>query len=260
MDSFKLVPFRAVSVALLAGALSALAALAFHVLAAGRDAACPRALLTRYVAPVDRGDRSRRSTSSSCCGSGGSGSSWTPRSSASRSGTGFALVENLEYLRTVNDERLILWLVRGFGPAILHGAMHGALRDPARRACPTGTRSAGLVDRAGGAGACRSSSIRCSTTSRCRRSSRRASCWCCCRRVVTYRVRAERARDARVGGRGARSRRRAAEPGDVLRRSGARASGSTSGSSRSDSRARWWPTCSACCGSNSSWRSGPRGC
>jgi hypothetical protein len=37
-------------------------------------------------------------------------------------GTGFALVENLEFLRWSGDQRVVLWLVRGFGPAILHGA------------------------------------------------------------------------------------------------------------------------------------------
>ena len=36
-------------------------------------------------------------------------------------GTGFALVENLAYLRYYDDTRIALWIVRGFGPAILHG-------------------------------------------------------------------------------------------------------------------------------------------
>ncbi len=89
-------------------------------------------------------------------------------------GTGFALVENLEYLRTVNDERLILWLVRGFGPAILHGAMTALFailvkslsdRYPARGVLIVRPRWP-----------CRWPSIPCSTTSRCRRSSRRACC------------------------------------------------------------------------------------
>jgi protease PrsW len=37
-------------------------------------------------------------------------------------GTGFALVENVEYLRGLAEPRLLLWLVRGFGTAVLHGA------------------------------------------------------------------------------------------------------------------------------------------
>jgi RsiW-degrading membrane proteinase PrsW (M82 family) len=35
-------------------------------------------------------------------------------------GTGFAVVENIEYLATLTDRRLWLWVVRGFGTATLH--------------------------------------------------------------------------------------------------------------------------------------------
>jgi RsiW-degrading membrane proteinase PrsW (M82 family) len=35
-------------------------------------------------------------------------------------GTGFAVVENIEYLATQTDRRLWLWVVRGFGTATLH--------------------------------------------------------------------------------------------------------------------------------------------
>jgi hypothetical protein len=37
-------------------------------------------------------------------------------------GSGFALVENVEYLRALAEPRVLLWLARGFGTAILHGA------------------------------------------------------------------------------------------------------------------------------------------
>ena len=37
-------------------------------------------------------------------------------------GTGFALVENVDYLRHLADAGLSLWLVRGLGTAVLHGA------------------------------------------------------------------------------------------------------------------------------------------
>ena len=56
-------------------------------------------------------------------------------------GTGFALVENLEYLRWSRNERFVLWLVRGFGPAILHGAMT-ALFAILVKSLPTGTPTA----------------------------------------------------------------------------------------------------------------------
>lgn len=37
-------------------------------------------------------------------------------------GTGFALVENVQFLRVLGNAGLVLWLVRGLGTAMLHGA------------------------------------------------------------------------------------------------------------------------------------------
>lgn len=36
-------------------------------------------------------------------------------------GTGFALIENLYYLQTLSDANIGVWIVRGFGTAIMHG-------------------------------------------------------------------------------------------------------------------------------------------
>ncbi|NQT23885.1 PrsW family intramembrane metalloprotease [candidate division KSB1 bacterium] len=36
-------------------------------------------------------------------------------------GAGFALVENIFYLQAITDSNLLLWIVRGFGTAIMHG-------------------------------------------------------------------------------------------------------------------------------------------
>jgi RsiW-degrading membrane proteinase PrsW (M82 family) len=36
-------------------------------------------------------------------------------------GTGFAVVENLHYLRVLSDSHLAVWVVRGFGTALMHG-------------------------------------------------------------------------------------------------------------------------------------------
>ncbi len=36
-------------------------------------------------------------------------------------GTGFGLVENVDYLRGLEDPRLVVWVVRGLGTAMLHG-------------------------------------------------------------------------------------------------------------------------------------------
>ena len=37
-------------------------------------------------------------------------------------GTGFAVIENFEYLRVLSDAGVVLWAVRGLGTAMLHGA------------------------------------------------------------------------------------------------------------------------------------------
>lgn len=36
-------------------------------------------------------------------------------------GTGFALVENIYYLGALNEPNLIIWFIRGFGTAVMHG-------------------------------------------------------------------------------------------------------------------------------------------
>jgi RsiW-degrading membrane proteinase PrsW (M82 family) len=62
-------------------------------------------------------------------------------------GAGFALVENVEYLYELSEPRVLLWLARGFGTAILHGATTAVFailakmladRHPERRLLPLG--------------------------------------------------------------------------------------------------------------------------
>jgi RsiW-degrading membrane proteinase PrsW (M82 family) len=36
-------------------------------------------------------------------------------------GTGFAFVENLFYLQTLENQNVLLWIIRGFGTAVMHG-------------------------------------------------------------------------------------------------------------------------------------------
>lgn len=42
-------------------------------------------------------------------------------------GAGFAFVENIYYLQSVSDPNLLLWIVRGFGTAIMHGGTTAVL-------------------------------------------------------------------------------------------------------------------------------------
>jgi RsiW-degrading membrane proteinase PrsW (M82 family) len=119
MDSFKLVHYDAVAFAVGAGALAALLSVVVQE-AVGGEAALTHQGLTRYVAPLSEETlkavfivlalRKRRL-----------GFLVDAAIIGFAVGTGFALVENLEYLRWSRDERILMSFVRGFGPAILHG-------------------------------------------------------------------------------------------------------------------------------------------
>jgi RsiW-degrading membrane proteinase PrsW (M82 family) len=47
-------------------------------------------------------------------------------------GTGFALVENVLYVQDIASDNMLLWVVRGFGTAIMHGGTTGILAVVAR--------------------------------------------------------------------------------------------------------------------------------
>jgi protease PrsW len=117
-DSFKLVPPPMVAWSLAGGAAAAAAALALHhALFAVTDMSA--VTFSRYVAPVTeetlkaivllyplRRHRIGFAVDAAIVGFA--------------IGAGFALVENVEYLRTLHDRTIWLWIVRGFGTAILH--------------------------------------------------------------------------------------------------------------------------------------------
>jgi len=120
MDSFKLVRLPAVLAAIAAGAGVALACLWLNDWLFGVLAAEVRTF-SRYVAPV---------TEELLKAAFIVGLLWRRRIGflvdaavlGFAVGTGFALVENIDYLRHLTGADLSLWLVRGLGTAVLHGA------------------------------------------------------------------------------------------------------------------------------------------
>lgn len=120
MDSFKLVSPKAIVAALGAGAVCAAAALALHAWLLPASGLAPQ-MFSRYVAPVTE-ETLKAVYIVVVLGGRRLGFLVDAAILGFAVGTGFALVENLDYLRHLEDERLILWVVRGFGPALLHGA------------------------------------------------------------------------------------------------------------------------------------------
>ena len=119
MDSFKLVPGRAVFAAVFAGGLSALAASALNpVLADALGLGTPA--FARTVAPLAE-EVLKALFVVFLIRRGRVGFLVDAAILGFAVGTGFALVENLEYLRALPERGLLLWLVRGFGTALLHG-------------------------------------------------------------------------------------------------------------------------------------------
>lgn len=118
MDSFKLVPSRWIFLALVSGAAAAgiSAALWPTLLLSGLsdDAA------VRYLAPVVE-EALKASVVILLVVSGRVGFLVDAALLGFGIGAGFALAENVLYLRALPEATLGLWLVRGFGTAMLHG-------------------------------------------------------------------------------------------------------------------------------------------
>jgi RsiW-degrading membrane proteinase PrsW (M82 family) len=121
LDSYKLVALRTVVVVVVLGIAAAI--VAYFVNGAILSAtAIDRTTLVRYVAPVVeevakalivvgliRANRIGFLVDAAILGFA--------------AGTGFALVENLQYQRLAPDAGAGLWIVRGFGTAIMHGGV-----------------------------------------------------------------------------------------------------------------------------------------
>lgn len=120
MDSFKLVPVRSVAAALAGGAVAALAALWLHQDVLPLDGASPQ-FVSRYVAPITE-EAAKGLLVVLLIAAGRVGFLVDAAVLGFAIGAGFAVVENVVYLRTLSNAPFALWLVRGLGTAMLHGA------------------------------------------------------------------------------------------------------------------------------------------
>ena len=137
MDSFKLVPLRAILGALAGGGAAALVALwlwsAFALDLQGGNA------VSHYIAPVIE-ETLKGTLIVLLILRGRAGFLVDAAVQGFAVGAGFALVENVTYLHAFGTAPLTLWLVRGLGTAMLHGGtttifaiMARALSDRLRR-------------------------------------------------------------------------------------------------------------------------------
>jgi RsiW-degrading membrane proteinase PrsW (M82 family) len=120
LDSFKLVSLRSVLLALGAGALAALAGQAANGWLLEATGFTPR-VYSRLVAPLLE-EALKALWVVWLLRRGRVGFLVDAAILGFAVGAGFALVENVEYLRALEAPGLLLWLVRGLGTAVLHGA------------------------------------------------------------------------------------------------------------------------------------------
>ncbi len=120
MDSFKLVRPGAVVLAMCAGGLAALACVPLHDWLL-TTAAIDRTAFSRYFAPLTE-EALKASFLIVLIARRRVGFPVDAAVHGFAVGTGFALVENVIYLRALPHAPLLLWLVRGLGTAVLHGA------------------------------------------------------------------------------------------------------------------------------------------
>lgn len=120
LDSFKLVSLRSVLLALAAGAAAALVGARLN-LALLDTTGLSTTAYSRYAAPLVE-ELLKALWIALLLRRGRVGFLVDAAILGFAVGAGFALVENVEYLRAMAEPRVLLWLVRGFGTALLHGA------------------------------------------------------------------------------------------------------------------------------------------
>lgn len=120
MDSFKLVRVRTVLMAIVAGAIAAAICLSLHDALFARTDIDAR-LFARYVAPISE-EACKAAFIVLLIWRNRIGFLVDAAVQGFAVGAGFALVENVDYLRHLAGAGLDLWIVRGLGTAVLHGA------------------------------------------------------------------------------------------------------------------------------------------
>ena len=119
LDSYKLVRFRAIAMAIVVGCLAALACFLLNSWiqqVTGMDGSIYR----RYGAPIVE-ELVKSFYLIYLIRRGRIGFMVDAAIFGFAIGAGFALVENTYYVESLQDSNLLIWIIRGFGPAVMHG-------------------------------------------------------------------------------------------------------------------------------------------
>jgi RsiW-degrading membrane proteinase PrsW (M82 family) len=119
MDSYKLVRGRSLAVAILIGCLAAVASLAINVVLM-RIVDVRPVIFERYGAPFVE-EVVKSAFVVYLIRTGRVGFMVDAAISGFAVGAGFAILENAYYLEALGETRVAIWIVRGFGTAIMHG-------------------------------------------------------------------------------------------------------------------------------------------
>lgn len=141
MDSFKLLPPRTLVLSLGAGTVAAAICLLVHQQLA--PMAISPVTLKRFVAPLTE-EAAKGAFVMWLLARGRLGFAVDAAIAGFAVGTGFAVAENIDYLRVAVDAQIWVWIVRGFGTAILHGATTAVFAMIARGSWESGRSVRGM--------------------------------------------------------------------------------------------------------------------
>lgn len=125
LDSYKLVRFRAIAIAIVVGCLVAAASFLLNswiLQVTGMDGSVYR----RYGSPIVE-ELMKSFYLIYLIRKGRIGFMVDAAIFGFAIGAGFALVENAYYVGSLRDPNLLIWIIRGFGPAIMHGGATAVL-------------------------------------------------------------------------------------------------------------------------------------
>lgn len=121
LDSYKLVHVHNLLMAILVGSATALVSLELHdAMIAGMD--LERAIVSRYVAPPIE-ELLKAAWVAWLIGRKRVGFVVDATIVGFAVGTGFALIENTYYIRTLESSSIFIWTIRGLGTAVMHGGV-----------------------------------------------------------------------------------------------------------------------------------------